>query len=132
MKTHILDSWAVMAFFKKEAAHLKIKTILDTAASGKLRLIMSVINLAEVYYKLYRRVGKLEAQKSIASLMRVPIEIIPASDSLIFEAAEIKAVYPIAFGDCFAAAVAKREKGAILTGDPEFRKLKMIVKIEWL
>ena len=132
MKILAIDSWPVMAFFRKEAAHIIIKSIFDDAANGKPQLFMSVINLAEVYYKLIRNTTKQEAQESILALKNIPITIISASDTLVFEAAEIKARYPISFGDCFTVAVAQEKKAPILTGDPGFKKVEKIVKIKWV
>jgi predicted nucleic acid-binding protein len=34
--------------------------------------------------------------------------------------------------DCFAAALAKREKAEIYTGDPEFKTAEREIKIVWL
>lgn len=34
--------------------------------------------------------------------------------------------------DCFAVATAIRERAAIVTGDPEFKKVEKLVEIEWL
>jgi hypothetical protein len=34
--------------------------------------------------------------------------------------------------DCFAAALAKREKAEIYTGDPEFRTVEREIKVVWL
>ncbi len=132
MKKFILDSWAVLSFLHRERAHQKIKEILDLAANGKISLYISVINLIEVYYKLVRKVGRQEAIKTVYSLKKIPIEVISASDDVVFSAAEIKAKYPISLADCFAVAVALDKKAPILTGDPEFKKVEKMVKIQWL
>lgn len=132
MKNLILDSWAVLCFLHKEPAHGKVKQLWQQAADKKIRLLISVINLAEVYYRLIRTSGKTEAMTTISSFPKVPIEVVSATDEIVFRAAEIKAEYPIAPGDCFAAALAVEKKAPILTGDPEFKKLEKIVKINWL
>jgi ribonuclease VapC len=41
-------------------------------------------------------------------------------------------VYPIAYADCFAAALGIRKNAKVITGDPEFRRFGERVKIEWL
>jgi len=48
------------------------------------------------------------------------------------EAARLKATYPLSFADCFAAATAIRERAALVTGDPEFKKLGKAVTIDWV
>jgi predicted nucleic acid-binding protein len=53
-------------------------------------------------------------------------------DPLVREAAEIKADHPIAYADAFCAALARRHKGRILTGDPEFKAVEKLVAVQWL
>jgi ribonuclease VapC len=58
--------------------------------------------------------------------------IIPASDSLVYAAAELKGSYAISYADAFLLATALREKAAIVTGDPEFKKVASLCRIEWV
>lgn len=128
----ILDSWAVLCLLRREPAYQKVEQLWLQAADKKIRLLISVVNLAEVYYRLIRASGKIEARLTVSSLPKVPIEVVSATDEMVFQAAEIKAEYPIALGDCFAAALAIDQKAPVLTGDPEFKKLAKLVKIRWL
>src|SRR5438067_2295242 len=48
------------------------------------------------------------------------------------EAARLKSKYPVAYADCFAAALAKREGGRLVTGDPEFRRLDKEISVIWI
>ena len=54
------------------------------------------------------------------------------SSALTILAAKFKAQYPIAYADCFAAALAFQRKAVVVTGDPEFRKLSDRISIEWV
>jgi ribonuclease VapC len=47
-------------------------------------------------------------------------------------AAKIKAKGKIAYADCFAAALAKKQNAELITGDPEFEQLSGQIKIRWL
>jgi len=38
----------------------------------------------------------------------------------------------MSYADCFAVATALRFNAAILTGDPEFKKIEKTVSVEWL
>lgn len=58
--------------------------------------------------------------------------IIPASDNLVYAAAELKGSYAISYADAFLLATALREKAAIVTGDPEFKKVASLCRIEWV
>jgi len=51
---------------------------------------------------------------------------------LTIEAAKLKAKYPVAYADCFAAALALKKNIKLVTGDPEFKKLERDVRIEWI
>jgi len=45
---------------------------------------------------------------------------------------QLKSRYPVSLADCFAVALAQSLECPVVTGDPEFRKLEDIVKVEWL
>lgn len=46
-------------------------------------------------------------------------------------AARIKAAHAVAFGDAFAIALANEERAAVITGDEEIRRCR-IVPVEWI
>ena len=52
MTTKILDSWALIAFFEDEPAAGEFEKILQRAADEKHKLLMSVVNWGEIYYKI--------------------------------------------------------------------------------
>lgn len=128
----VLDSFAIIAHFRQEKSGAEVKAVLLDAQQGKTQLFLSYINLAEIYYRTIREQGRQKGEEVIAAIRKLPIELISATDERVFKAAEIKAEYPIALGDCFAAALAIDQKAPILTGDPEFKKLAKLVKIRWL
>ena len=39
---------------------------------------------------------------------------------------------PVAYADAFAIAAAQELGGSVLTGDPEFETVEILIKIEWL
>jgi hypothetical protein len=41
-------------------------------------------------------------------------------------------LYPVAYADCFAAALGVMKNCKVVTGDPEFRKMAKEVKTEWI
>ena len=51
---------------------------------------------------------------------------------LALRAAEIKVRHPLAYADAFAAALTMQAEAALVTGDPEFRKLEEDLLVEWL
>lgn len=132
MNTLIIDSWAVLAFLHKEPSCHAVKDVLQQAKQRKIRILMSLYNVAEVYYKLIRTAGIDEARKTIESLRNIPIDFTSLDEQRIFHAAEIKGKYPVAFGDCIAVALAQEHTAPILTGDPEYRRIEHLVSIRWL
>lgn len=132
MKKIVFDSWPLLAYFEKEPQGQTVKELLLKAQQGKLNFFLSYINLAEVCYQTIRDHGGENARRTLSIIKRLPIELVSATNDLVLSAAEIKAEYSIALGDCFAVALALEEKAPILTGDPEFKKVEKIVKIKWL
>ena len=65
---------------------------------------------------------------------RLPIQLVPATDSCVGRAARVKARYSISYADAFAAALAHETGRPLLTGDPEFQPLARdgICEIAWL
>jgi predicted nucleic acid-binding protein len=65
-------------------------------------------------------------------LPSLPINVLDNSLEDVIAAARLKAVHALSFADCFAAATAIKENAALVTGDPEFRKLGGAVVIDWV
>ena len=64
--------------------------------------------------------------------LQLPIAFVSNDFDLVIDAARIKARYPISYSDAFAVATAQREEATIITGDPDFKHVQDLVKIEWL
>jgi predicted nucleic acid-binding protein len=109
-----LDSWAVLAWLDgDEPAAAAVQDAFDAE-----RPWMSWLNVGEVAYQLERRHGAREAALVIRRL-RAAVALDDVSVERIMAAAHLKAVHPIAFADCFAAATAAARDATLLTGDPE-------------
>ena len=93
---------------------------------------MSEINLGEVYYITIRRLGVASAKDHLEQFVELSIQIVPPSSDIILSASEIKAEYAISYADCFAAATALKFQASIITGNPEFKKIEHIIKIDWI
>jgi predicted nucleic acid-binding protein len=130
----VLDGYAVLAYLEDEASGARIKELLNGAEKEKCSLFLSIINLGEVLYITEREQGLFQAQKALAAIDQLPLQILQATRTAVLAAAHIKALYPISYADSFAAAAAQQRHGVLLTGDPEFRKLEKsgLIEIEWL
>ncbi len=132
MKRILFDAHAILKWTQKEKGYQKVKSILVECRNQSVLGYMNQINLGEVYYQTIRVVGLDEAKKFLENFSRLTISIIPPDSELIWKASEIKAEYSISYADCFAAATALRHEAAIMTGDPEFKKIASFVQVEWL
>ena len=132
MAAKVLDSWALLAFFKDEPAGLAVEELIHKASADKVRLYLSVVNWGEVFYGMWRAGGKDAAQSAAEDLSRLPIELVDAGLHLTRQAAIYKATNKMSYADAFAAALAKEKKAELVTGDPEFKPLEKEIKINWL
>ena len=128
----VLDSFAVLAFLFGEAGYEKVLTVLEKAADTDSNLMIAAPNWAEVRYIVERKVGLSEWLRVRARLLGLPLNIVPADQELSELAGELKVVKKMSLADCFAAALAKREKAEIYTGDPEFKTVEREIKVIWL
>ena len=120
MRSVVLDAWAVLVFLQREGqAAMSVQRLLRRAARGNVRLVMNVVNLGEVYYRLIQIVGEQDADARLQPVRRLPIDVLPARESLVLGGAKIKPAHPISYADAFAVATAKAERGRLVTGDPE-------------
>lgn len=132
MKKILFDAHAILKWTQKEKGYKRVKSLLIECRNQSVLGYMNQINLGEVYYKTIRVVGLDGAKKFLENFLRLPISIILPDSDLIWKASEIKAEYSISYADCFAAATALQYGVAILTGDPEFKKIESLVSIDWI
>lgn len=133
MATKVLDSYALIAFFEDEPGADKVRELLIKAEEQKgTKLLMSVVNLGEVWYSIARAASSAKADEYIQEIEGMAIEVIDADWLLTQQAAHFKMSGKISYGDCFAAALAKIRKAELVTGDKEFKTLEQQIKIHWL
>lgn len=132
MNRYLLDSFALLRFFQKEAGSDKVRGILGEVADGTARALLNVISMGEVIYTVQRRFGRQCKLEVVMNIDRLGIEILPAPNDLVFRAAELKARFPISYADTFAVASAMEHDATLVTGDPGFRQVEHLVKIVWI
>jgi len=129
----LLDSYALLAYLNKEKNFQKVQKYLSDAQRSGRPLLMNEINIGETYYILYRKRSPEKAEFFLDTVLPgLPILALPNRFEDVVAAARIKSEVPISFADCFAVATAQRENAIVLTGDPEFKKIEHMVKIDWL
>ena len=126
----VLDSFALLAYLKMEGRYKKVK---DFLASEEVHLVINEINVGETFYILARERGIEKAEYFVNTILpSLPIETVPNTLRDVIEAARIKSTHSISYADCFVVATAAREDAAIITGDPEFKKVQKAVAIDWM
>ena len=70
----------------------------------------------------------------LAELRNLPVEVLPASNPLVLEAARLKGRHRVSYADAFAAVTAHREMASLVTGDPELKRLSETgsVPVDWV
>jgi len=129
-KKRLLDSFAILAYLKKENNYLRVKELLSTP---DIPVLMNDINVGETYYILAKERGMEQADAFLTVMLpSLPIIVLSNLFEHVIEASRIKANHPLSFADCFAVATAVRESAIVVTGDPEFKAAQKLVEIEWL
>ena len=128
----VLDSWALMAYLEDEPAAAQVADIIADANEEGMPLLMTVVNLGEVWYIIAREASEADAERSITEIRQLGIEIIEVDWSLTRDAASFKAKHKMSYADGCAAALARQKKAHLITGDKEFAQVENEVQIHWL
>jgi ribonuclease VapC len=132
-KAIVLDSWSILAYLEDEQpAGQKVADLIADAHENGIDLMMSVVNVGEVWYILARKTSAAEADNSVSEIRQLGIEFVEASWKFAQAAAALKAKHSMSFADCFAAALAKENKADLVTGDSEFKQIESEVRILWV
>jgi predicted nucleic acid-binding protein len=130
--TFVLDSFAMLALLGNEPGSGDVADLLRRAMADQVRTLMTWVNVGEVAYIIERRWGVERLQAALALMEATALEIVPVGRDLAVAAAHIKANHAMAYADTFAAALAQVSAATLVTGDPEFKLLESVLKIQWL
>ena len=103
-----------------------------TLSRSRTPLLMSVLNWGEVFYHSWQQRGEESARRTVADLLRFPIQLVPVDLSHALKAGELKAVHKIPYVDCVAAALAVLNQAVLVTSDRDFEKLGKQFPILWI
>jgi predicted nucleic acid-binding protein len=127
------DAFPFLVLIQKQNGWERVRDIVDEAANGGFRHLVSLINLGEVYYMMHREYGEELAQKMLDGILDSPFEIINPTFEHMKQAAQWKSGGGLSYADCYAAALAFERGIPLLTGDREFSILEPKgVSVEWL
>jgi len=132
MPAKVLDSFALISYFRDEPGADAVENLLVTAGKKDSPLHMTDVNYAEVKYSIVKKDG-MEAWGEAAKILQgLPIDFHSTTRALADTAADFKARFKMSLADAFAAALAKEKKAELVAGDPEFKAMEREIRIAWL
>jgi len=132
MKKYVLDANAVLDLIEAGPGWRRVESLLQSARQQDSSLFISVLNWGEVFYLLWQRRGEEAARRMVASLSRLPLQIVPVDVSQVLKAGELKAIHGIPYVDCIAAALATQQQATLVTSDRDFEKLGRHFPVLWI
>ena len=132
MSAKVLDSFALIAYFRDEPGAETVENLLVTASKKDSPLHMTDVNYAEVKYSIVKRDGAKAWGEAAKILQGLPIDFHSTTREMADTAADFKARFQMSLADAFAAALAKEKKAELVTGDPEFKAVEKEIKVAWL
>lgn len=113
---YVFDACAVIALLDDEPGAEVVEALLE---GENRRCMVHLLNVCEVYYHVYRRAGKERASKLEVILKSYGFDLIDSLVPVLWqEASELKAEWRrVSLADCFALALAIREKATLVTSD---------------
>ena len=132
IRSYTFDANAVMCLFEGRAGADKVESLLDSAEAKNARIFLSTVNLAEIFYTIWKVHGREQARLKLQQIVSSPIQIVSADFSASIQAAELKARYRCGLADAFAASLAISKRATLVSADPDFRKFGDKLRIMWL
>ena len=115
---YLLDACALLAYINDEDGADIIEDLLTRSTNGNVSLSMSIINVMEIYYGVYRDISIDEAEDILNEIISLPINIIDnMSVPVLREAGRIKASYRISLADSIALGLSSVNGFIIVTAD---------------
>ena len=75
---YILDSYAFLCWFQDEKGADAADRLIKKAKEDAVQLFLSIINLGEIYYTIYRRIDSLSAKHALSVIDALPVEVVTA------------------------------------------------------
>ena len=132
MPAKVLDSFALIAYFRDEPGAETVENLLVSAGRRYNPVLMTEVNYAEVKYSILKKDGGKAWGEAAKVLEGLPIDFHSTTRALADAAADFKARYKLSLADAFAAALAKERRAELVTGDLEFKPLEKEIKVQWL
>ena len=135
----VLDTGVIIEYIiEKSILREFLKKIFLLAMKGKIKIYLSTISLAEVYYiskRIYIKVGIKNPEEASLSFLNFlknykGIYIVPPNFEIAIEAGKIKSIHGLSLGDCFVFATSKilNAKAVFRNEETEFKPILKEIK----
>lgn len=124
-KPFLLDTSALIAYLANEKGAGYVSKIL-------LRCKIPFICLSELYYLIWNKKGKAEADKIFGIVKSWRLPILYPNEKVILNAGRIKAVYKLGIADSYIAAFALDEEAKLITKDADYKILNEEINLFFL
>ena len=115
---YLLDACALIAYINDEDGADVVDALLTQASNDVVTIAMSMVNVLEVYYGVFRDFGHDEAEEILNEILSLPIKIISElSIDALREAGRLKARYKMSLADSVALGIASVSGYFIATAD---------------
>jgi len=115
---YLLDACALIAYINDEDGADVVDALLTQASNDVVTIAMSMVNVLEVYYGVFRDFGHDEAEEILNEILSLPIKIISElSIDALREAGRLKARYKMSLADSVALGIALVSGYFIATAD---------------
>ena len=132
MPAYLFDSHALLTLFQGEPGADRVDEILRDSRQRSFDIFICMMNLGEIVYLTKRRFGDEKKIEVVSRIYQLGLTVLSVTDSLVFQAAELKAKYAISHADCFALACVVNHSATLVTGDPEFETVAHLIEIAWI
>jgi len=120
MNRWLLDTSALLALRDDEDGAERIADMLAQTQRGEALCFGCFITLMELYYRVWKDEGELEAKQAYALCLALPIEWVHETPELLQAAARMKATQRLSLADAWIAAAAELKGATLVHKDPEF------------
>jgi ribonuclease VapC len=124
-KEYLLDTSALLTLRDDEAGAERVAEVLQQAAEGQVRCHAAFISRMELLYRIWRDEGQERAQLAYEQCMSLPLNWVEFDESVLQQAAALKAQHPLSLADAWVAASALHTRAVLMHKDPEFQGLSV-------
>jgi len=131
-KTYVLDANAILDYVQDGVGAGTVERLLREALRDHSLLLISTVNLGEVFYWLWMSQGEQKARRILDDITMLPLRVLPVDLSQALKAGEMKARHKIPYVDSIAAALTDIQQATLVTSDRDFEKLGRKIPILWV